>query len=260
MHVYSCKLMRDHAISMINIFLYEPRDECRVGIIAELLSAQMVPMEINDGFFKGNLCALNNSTTTAQPFLMANAPRTLDHIRGLRAAGCRNPVLVMREERNVWETAAALDVGADDDIIAPVNGVEIRSRISSIARRTHGQLTESVTIGEVTAFFDGRNPEISGRTVKLSPREHTIFQYLFVNAPKVMTRVAVYDAVYSLADNQPFDKVIDVYVCKIRKKISAAAKSKHHYIETVFGRGYKFSSLEDSFPILPNRQTSMASV
>lgn len=243
---------------MINVFLYEPRDEHRVGIITELLSAQMIPVEINDGFFKGNLCALNNSKTTPQPFLMANTSRTLDHIRSLRTAGCRNPVLVIRGERNVWETAAALDVGADDDIIAPVNGIEIRSRISSISRRTYGQVTESVTIGEVTAFFDGRNPEISGKTVKLSPREHTIFQYLFVNAPKVMSRIAVYDAVYGLADNQPFDKVIDVYVCKIRKKIGAAALSKHHYIETVFGRGYKFSSLEDSFPILPSRQAAIA--
>jgi len=239
---------------MINVFLYEPRDKRRVDVATELLSAQMVPIEINDSFFKGNLCALSNSKATPQPFLMASTPRTLDHIQSLRAAGCRNPVLVIRGERNSKETAAVLDAGADDDIITPLSGVEIRSRISSIARRTYGQVTDSITIGEVTAFFDGRNPEISGKTVKLSPREHTIFQYLFINAPKVMSRVAVYDAVYSLADNQPFDKVIDVYVCKIRKKISAATLSKHHYIETVFGRGYKFSSLDDSFPIMPSEQ------
>ena len=239
---------------MINVFLYEPRDEHRVDIMTELLSAQMIPVEINDGFFKGNLRALNNNRANPQPFLMASAPRTLDYIQSLRAAGCRNPVLVIREERNTRETAAALDAGADDDIIVPVNGVEIRSRISSIVRRAYGQVTESITIGEVTAFFDGRNPEISGKTVKLSPREHTIFQYLFINAPKVMSRVAVYDAVYSLADNQPFDKVIDVYVCKIRKKISASTLSNHHYIETVFGRGYKFSALDDAFPVLPGGQ------
>ncbi len=241
---------------MTNVFLYEPRDECRAGIIAELLSVQMVPIEINDNFFKGNLRSLNNDSISPQPFLMASTPRTLDHIRSLRAAGCRNPVLVTRNTRNVQETAAALDVGADDDIVTPVNGIEIRSRISSIARRAHGYSAESLTIGEITAFFDGRDPEVSGKRVKLSPREHTIFQYLFVNAPKVMSRVAVYNAVYSLDDSQPFDKVIDVYVCKIRKKIGAAAKSNYHYIETVFGRGYKFSSLEESFPILPNNQTA----
>jgi len=243
---------------MTNIFLYEPRDERRADIITELLSVQMVPVEINDGFFKGDLCALNKNKIGQQPFLMASAPRTLDHIRSLRAADCHNPVLVMRGVRNVQETTAALDVGADDDIIAPVNGAEIRSRISSIARRIHGYAADSVTIGEVTAFFDGRDPEISGKRVKLSPREHTIFQCLFMNAPKVMSRVAVYDAVYSLADTQPFDKVIDVYVCKIRKKISSAALSDHHYIETVFGRGYKFTPLEESFPALPCRQTAAA--
>lgn len=231
---------------MTNVFLYEPRNERRAGIITELLSAQMMPVEINDAFFRGDLRSLSQNTTNPPPFLMAHAPRTLEHIRCLREAGCHNPVLVIRESRNSKETATALDIGADDDIVAPVNGVEIRSRISSIARRTYGYATESATIDEVTVFFDGRDPEISGKRVKLSPREHTIFQYLFTNAPKVVSRVMVYDAVYSLADNQPFDKVIDVYICKIRKKISAAALSNYHYIETVFGRGYKFSSLEES--------------
>jgi len=231
---------------MTNVFLYEPRNEHRVGIITELLSAQMVPVEINDAFFQGDLRALNQSATNSSPFLMANSPRTLEHIRSLREAGCRNPVLVIRGSRNFRETAAALDVGADDDIVAPINGLEIRSRISSIARRTYGFAAKSVTIDEVTAFFDGRDPEVSGKRVKLSPREHSIFQHLITNAPKVVSRVKVYDAVYALSDNQPFDKVIDVYICKIRKKISAAASSNYHYIETVFGRGYKFSTLEES--------------
>lgn len=231
---------------MTNVFLYELRDERRSSIIAELLSVQMVPVEINDSFFQKDLCLLNQANPTPQPFLMANAPRTLEHIRSLRAAGCRNPVLVLRAARNSQETAVALDIGADDDIVTPVNGLELKSRISSITRRSYGHAAGSVVFGEITAYFDGRDPEISGKRVKLSPREHTIFQYLIINAPKVVSRAAVYDAVYGLADSQPFDKVIDVYICKIRKKISNAAESDYHYIETVFGRGYKFSRLQES--------------
>lgn len=230
---------------MTSVFLYEPRDEYRSAIIAELLSAQIEPVQINDGFFKRDLGKINNNGSKPQPFLMASSERALDHIRNLRAAGCLNPVLVMRESRNSQETAEALDVGADDDIVMPLNGIEIRSRISSIARRTHGRLSDSLVIDEITAFFDGRDPEISGNRVKLTPREYTIFQYLIANSPKVVSRVAVYDAVYGLADNQPFDKVIDVYICKIRKKISKATTSGYHYIETVFGRGYKFSRLQE---------------
>jgi two-component system cell cycle response regulator CtrA len=230
---------------MTSVFLYEPRDDRRSEILAELLSAQMEPVQINDSFFQRDLGQLNRDGSIPQPFLMASSTRALEHIRKLRAAGCLNPVLVIRESRNSQETAEALDVGADDDIILPVNGIEVRSRISSIVRRTCGHMSDSITIDEVTAYMDGRDPKISGNQVKLTPREYAIFQYLFVNSPKVVSRIAIYDTVYSLADTQPFDKVIDVYICKIRKKISAASESGYHYIETVFGRGYKFSPLLD---------------
>ena len=231
--------------NMTSVFLYEPRDDRRSDIIAELLSAQMEPVQINDSFFQRDLGQLNKDGGIPQPFLMGSSPRALEHIRNLRAAGCLNPVLVIRESRNSQKTAEALDVGADDDIILPMNGIEVRSRISSIVRRTCGHMSDSVTIDEVTAYTDGRDPEISGTRVKLTPREYAIFQYLFVNSPKVVSRIAIYDTVYSLSDTQPFDKVIDVYICKIRKKISAASESGYHYIETVFGRGYKFSPLLD---------------
>ena len=56
-----------------------------------------------------------------------------------------------------------------------------------------------------------------------------------------MSKAAIYDAVYGMAEEQPFDKVIDVYICKIRKKIASAAGGGHRYIETVHGRGYKLS-------------------
>ncbi len=228
---------------MTSVFIYEPLSDRRSIIVAELLSAKMIPVEINDGFFRGDLSTLNQNSINPQPFLMASSNRTLDHIRRLRASGCDNPILVMRQSRNSQATAAALDVGADDDIVAPVNGVEVRSRISSISRRAGNSIPDSMTIGEVTAFFDGRDPEVSGKTVKLSPREHAIFQCLISNAPRVVSRVAVYDTVYGLSESQPFDKVIDVYVCKIRKKLSSASNAGFHYIETVFGRGYKFSEL-----------------
>jgi two-component system cell cycle response regulator CtrA len=78
--------------------------------------------------------------------------------------------------------------------------------------------------------------------VFLSGREHAVFRQLALNASRVVSKAAIYDAVYGMAEDQPFDKVIDVYICKIRKKIASVAGGGHSYIETVHGRGYKLSS------------------
>jgi two-component system cell cycle response regulator CtrA len=63
-----------------------------------------------------------------------------------------------------------------------------------------------------------------------------------MNSNKVISNNAIYDAVYGMSADQPFDKVIDVYICKLRKKIASAADTGAQYIETIHGRGYKLSA------------------
>lgn len=228
----------------MHLYLFEPRAERLGGLIAELRTGGIIPIPVQPIFFAGDLTLLERSGKADRPFLMAETPATLGFIGALRAAGCRNPVLVMRDFRSARDTARALDAGADDDIVVPVKAVELRSRVNSITRRAYGHSADHVRLDEVTAYFDGRNPVVNGRTVKLSAREHAIFRHLALNAGKVVSKAAIYDAVYGMAEAQPFDKVIDVYICKLRKKLAAAAVSGHQYIETLPGRGYKLTAAE----------------
>ena len=228
----------------MHVYLFEPREDRQDGLTRELAGERMTPVLINDAFFDGDLSLLGRDGRGDHPFLMADTPDTLTHIAALRTAGCQNPVLVIRDFRNSQETARTLDAGADDDIVVPVKAVELRSRIASITRRSHGHAADSVRIGDVTAYFDGRNPEVDGAPVRLSRREHAIFQQLVLNAGKVVPKAAIYDAVYGMAQDQPFDKVIDVYICKIRKKFEGATAGRH-YIETVHGRGYKLAAADE---------------
>jgi two-component system cell cycle response regulator CtrA len=233
------------------LYLFEPRTERLDGLIGELSAERITPVPIRAAFFQGDLSLLIRAGHADRPFLMADTPETLDYIEDLRAAGCQNPVLVMRDFRSSRDTARALDAGADDDIVVPVKAVELRSRINSITRRAYGHAADRIQIGEVTVYFDGRDPDVCGMTVKLSRREHAIFQQLALNAPKVISKAAIYDAVYGMSEEQPFDKVIDVYICKIRKKLSQASLVGHQYIETVAGRGYKFTALDEVVPVAP---------
>lgn len=230
----------------MHIYLFERREDRFRGLATELQSARITPVRISDGFFEGDLGLLNQDGNATRPFLIAENGSVLDQICKLRDAGCHNPILIMRDFRNARSAASTLDHGADDDLVIPLKAIELRARINAILRRVHGHAAQSVSIGEVTAYFDGRDPEVAGQRVFLSGREHTIFQHLALNARKVMSKAALYDAVYGMSEEQPFDKVIDVYICKIRKKIDAAARSGHRYIETVHGRGYKLSPPEQT--------------
>ena len=229
----------------MHVYLYSAKGR-RQSLLDELNSVRMTPVEIGPQFFRGDLRLLNRAGGDSHAFLLSAGPDLIGQILKLRRAGCEHPILVLRESANAEDSAHALDAGADDDVVMPVNAVELRARINAVLRRAHGHSADSVTLGEVTAYFDGRDPEVSGQRVKLSRREHAIFQQLVLNARKVISKAAIYDAVYGMAEDQPFDKVIDVYICKIRKKIGQAAVSGHDYIETVHGRGYKLDLDDDA--------------
>jgi two-component system cell cycle response regulator CtrA len=225
----------------MNIFLFEPRQARYVGLSRELSRANLKAVQADERFLTREPASLRAACPEGVPFLLADTPQTLDYVRNLRQAACDSPILVMRDLRNARATADALDAGADDDIVLPLKAVEIRSRINSITRRSGGHAAECLTVGEVTVYFDGRNPDVSGMQVRLSRREHDILRHLAINAGRIVPKQVLYDAVYGLSEDQPFDKVIDVYICKIRKKIAAASSSGARYIETIRRRGYCFA-------------------
>ena len=227
----------------MNVYLYHSQDR-RQKLLDELHADRIKPIEIGPAFFRGDLRLLNRDGHENHAILLVSGPQIIEQLRKLRRAGCAQPIIVLRDTRDAQEAVSALDAGADDVLVMPVRAPEIRSRINAVLRRIHGHSSDSVTVGEVTAFFDGRDPEVSGQRVKLSRREHAIFQQLVLNSRRVISKAAIYDAVSGMAEDQPFDKVIDVYICKIRKKIGQAALSGHPYIETVHGRGYKLDTAE----------------
>ena len=230
----------------MQIYVYERREERLDGLTKELSQAGITVQTVDDAFFTRDLSLLDPTRTYTRPFLLAATDGLHGQITALRNAGCRNPILVMRDFRNARETAEALNRGADQDLVIPIKGLELKARVHAILRRANGHVREDVRIGEVTAYLDGRDPEIGGQRIRLSRREHAIFNQLALNAGRVVSKAAIYNAVYGVAEIPPYDKVVDVYICKIRKKFDASAESGARYIETVPGRGYRFTA--DAMP------------
>jgi len=231
-------------------YVYEPRDNRQASLAAQLETAGIEAQFIKEEFFQSELGALLQPGLDSRALLISETETIRQNIRDVRRAGCENPVIILRDFRNSKDTSELLDLGADDVIVSPIKGTEVLARINSIIRRSHGHASDSVQIGEMTAFFDGRDPIVSGVQIRLSRREHAIFRYLALNAQRVISKGSIYDAIYGMSADQPFDKVIDVYICKLRKKIAAAAESGSHYIETIHGRGYKLNAPDVQAPTL----------
>jgi len=228
----------------MHVFVFEPRDARRRMLERELGSVGLSAHFVADDFFKNGASEMNDAGLDDQAILIGETEDSAPYVRAVRRSGFGNPLIVFRDAKDPEVVVALLNCGADDVVTSPFTGDEILSRIKSIMRRAHGHASESVTIGEVTAYFDGRDPLVSGTPVPLSKREHDIFHYLALKSGKTISKSSIYDAIYGMNTDQPFDKVIDVYICKLRKKIATAAESGCQYIQTVRGRGYRFSAPE----------------
>ncbi|MGR3322017.1 MAG: winged helix-turn-helix domain-containing protein [Pseudooceanicola sp.] len=222
----------------MHIYLYEPQAKRLQGLLEELGDDVFDPVSVTEDFFDREFDLVEGDSID-RPILLSETPETISRISALRQSGCRNPILVLRDRRDPEAAMAALDAGADDDLVRPLSPVELRSRVNAIKRRVHGHAAGSVQIGDITAYFDGRDPDVAGEPMKLSQRELAIFQQIALAAPRIVSKSVIYDAVYGMAEDQPFDKVIDVYICRIRKKIEEMSPAGDPHIRTIRGRGYK---------------------
>lgn len=163
--------------------------------------------------------------------------RGVERVRSLRDLGVRLPVIAVMMNKDAERLAALLDAGADDVVCRPFHPREIVGRVHAITRRTYGHVSAATTVGGITAYFDGRDPVIDGTLIKLSVREHEIFTIMAADPEGVHSRAQIYDTLYGLNDDPPFDKCVCVQIHKLRKKLRTA--TGRECIETVYGRGYR---------------------
>lgn len=177
--------------------------------------------------------------------LVGNIEESPEVLDTLRRRGVDAPLVVLSDHRQSEYAIKCFSAGADDFVVKPFNPLELRARIHAVERRQGGRKTNSSELGGLTIYEDGRDPEASGVRIKLSHREHAIFHFLYRNLGRIVTKEAVYEAVYGAMDCEPFEKVIDVYICKLRKKLADATDGQE-FIETVYCRGYKMDKPENT--------------
>ena len=172
-------------------------------------------------------------------------------VRRLRAARVETPVLILSGLSRPQAKVKGFGMGADDFITKPFDSQELLARIHAVVRRAKGFSQPTLSIGPLLLNLGSREVTVEGRPVHLTGKEYGILELLTLRKGVVLTKEAFLNHLYGGMD-EPEVKIIDVFICKLRKKLAVAGAD--NLIGTVWGRGYVMrdpSALASRLPLAP---------
>ena len=157
-------------------------------------------------------------------------------LKRLRAAKVETPILILSGLSELDSKLKGLGFGADDYLTKPFDKRELMARIQAIVRRSKGHAQSVIKTGPISVNLDARTVEVDDKQLHLTSKEYGIIELLSLRKGSTLTKEMFLNHLYGGMD-EPELKIIDVFICKLRKKLAVAADG-NHYIETVWGRGY----------------------
>jgi two-component system cell cycle response regulator CtrA len=157
-------------------------------------------------------------------------------LRSLRVSKVKTPILILSGLAGIEDKVKGLGFGADDYMTKPFHKNELVARIHAIVRRSKGHAESVVQTGDLIVSLDQKTVEVSGARVHLTSKEYQMLEFLSLRKGATISKEMFLTQLYDGMD-EPEIKIIDVFICKLRKKLSTASNGKD-YIETVWGRGY----------------------
>lgn len=174
-----------------------------------------------------------------------------DVLKRFRAAKINTPVLVLSGLTEARDKIEALGIGADDYITKPFDKGELMARVNAIVRRAKGHAQPIIQTGRLVVNLETQEAYVDGQLLALSKKEFDILELLSMRKGVTLTKEMFLNHLYGGLD-EPELKIVDVFVCKLRKKL-AQATGGEKYIETVWGRGYVLRDPEPVVPMPPSK-------
>ncbi|AJE47319.1 response regulator transcription factor CtrA [Celeribacter indicus] len=159
-----------------------------------------------------------------------------DVLRQLRLARIETPILILSGADDTESKLRGFGFGADDYLTKPFHREELVARIHAIIRRSKGHSQSVIRTGKIEVNLDAKTVTATGKPVHLTGKEYQMLELLSLRKGTTLTKEMFLNHLYGGMD-EPELKIIDVFICKLRKKL-ATATDGDNYIETVWGRGY----------------------
>jgi two-component system cell cycle response regulator CtrA len=167
-------------------------------------------------------------------------------VRRMRIARNHTPVLVLSGMSRPEAKVRALAIGADDFLTKPFDREELLARMQAVVRRCKGFSQPKLRIGSVELNLDSREVRVGATPVHLTGKEYAILELLILRKGMILTKEAFLNHLYGGID-EPEMKIIDVFICKLRKKLAQAGAE--NLIGTVWGRGYTIRDQADGLAL-----------
>jgi two-component system cell cycle response regulator CtrA len=164
-------------------------------------------------------------------------------LKTLRVSKVQTPILILSGLAGIEDKVRGLGFGADDYMTKPFHKDELVARIHAVVRRSKGHAQSVIQTGGLKVNLDAKTVDVNGQRVHLTGKEYQMLELLSLRKGTTLTKEMFLNHLYGGMD-EPELKIIDVFICKLRKKL-AAATGGEHYIETVWGRGYVLRNPED---------------
>jgi two-component system cell cycle response regulator CtrA len=157
-------------------------------------------------------------------------------LRRLRSAKVDTPILILSGLAESDNKVKGFGIGADDYLTKPFDRRELVARVHAIIRRARGHAESAIRTGRLAVNLDSRTAEVDQQLLHLTGKEYQILELLSIRKGTTLTKEMFLNHLYGGID-EPKVKIIDVFICKLRKKLGNATVGSN-YIETVWGRGY----------------------
>jgi two-component system, cell cycle response regulator CtrA len=157
-------------------------------------------------------------------------------LRKLRISRVKTPILILTGLGGVEDKIKGLGFGADDYMTKPFHKDELVARIRAIVRRSKGHAQSVIYTDDLCIYLDTKTAEVNGVRVHVTGKEYQMLELLALNKGTTLSKEKFLSHLYDGPD-EPEVKIIDVFICKLRKKLADVSGGKD-YIETVWGRGY----------------------
>lgn len=164
-------------------------------------------------------------------------------LKNLRASKVNTPVLILSGLSEPDKKVKGLGYGADDYLTKPFDKAELLARLQAVVRRSKGHSNSVIRTGDVEVNLDNQTVSVKGKALHLTGKEYGIMELLSLRKGSTLNKDQFLNHLYGGID-EPELKIIDVFICKLRKKLEKASAAKT--ISRPFGDAVMFCATRTS--------------